>query len=406
MFFSFFAGFIVADCARQIVATSTKNTEALLVAIILTCFSYKFMFQSIIIPWNTIFTYSFFALLTKNIVKGSWQPSNLCWLIVNANLAFFCRPQDGFFSLIFCLLFLVYNSPRQHLARLLSLYLILCSLFSVTTLFFMSLQWDGELSSYLKSNISHGFNFWEVPSRLYTIFFNGSFYFYGEHKELFVDWLEPSVLLYNPLSCLGLCYLIIRASYNWYEAKLFTILASPIGFYLAFNPTGNAVHFWTYSLFHYIWIYTTLLAVFGYLAVRRLVVANSLYIPALVSVFFCFILVISTYTAKPSSTVLNATIEDNEVVIGPAGRDIKKIKFHLDVDRDYSLFTPGAEYMVSIYADGKKLIPWRDYYLNSGDGFYSITFVKNIKRESRLSVSTENKLAGWLKVENIHWNFF
>ena len=111
-------------------------------------------------------------------------------------LAFFSRPQDGFFAVIFTS-FLILFKMSQIENFFYNFYPVSTALVSLINFLYLYSLWDGQLSNYLQSLISHGFNLKEIFLRFYMIFFNGSVLFDGSSKLSFGGFV-PSVFLYSP----------------------------------------------------------------------------------------------------------------------------------------------------------------------------------------------------------------
>ena len=392
-FVSFICGFIVFDSIREIISAGNRHFEGLIVSAVLCGLHYKFIYQSIIIPWNNIFIYAFFALLVKNILLDKWSHSNLNVLIIFSTLSFFSRPQDGFFAVAFCS-FAIWIQRQESRKLLLSLKLIASVMIasSITFIYLFAL-WKGEPSAYLRANISHGFDFSEILLRLYTLFFNGSFLFDGEYGRLTILGLQPSVLVYNPLACFGWLVLITNIFSGKKEFFLASTLSIPVFFYLSFNPVGNPVHFWTYSLFHYIWINVTLFAAIGYIELRKFLILGQVNN----NTFFCilvFILLVAS-NVLPYSGVRSSSAKDvsNPLTLIIENKNLKKIYFYHDMKNAADLSLPGQELSFEIRVNNEKLIPWRDYYLNSGNDWSSVFFINSPQIGSSIFIhSNQNEL--------------
>lgn len=392
--------------------------EATFVSILMVCFQYKLAFQSIIVPWNNIFLAVFSSLVIWFIVTDKWKNHNFVLLITFSSLAWFSRPQDGFFAVLFTIFLLLIKAPKNSRLLLLLSFgcLLLASTF--TNVFYLLEASNYEVSSYLKTNVSHGFRPSLIPSRFYTLFINGDYNFFGEYKENGFWGSSPSVMKYNPFAIIGLTFFIINMHTKLNLCIIFCILISPIIFYLSFNPVGNAVHFWTYSLFHYIWILISIFGIFGYIATRTFVTnlwhmaslaksykkVDKAYWVSMAPFILIFLLIIIRPEQKVES--VNYSFSQSSRVLLENERFEKpfsKLKFQFFNENEVNFSIPSYEHHIQIILNERKMIPWKEFYVNSSKNWVSINFTKDVKPTDKLEVQFPEFNSEISSVSEISW---
>lgn len=388
----------------KIIVKNISKIEAFLLVILITGLSYKYIYQGIIIPWNTIGIYLFFSFLVRLIEYDDWKLKHLIQLSTSANIAFFLRPQDGIFAILFCSILLVLKSKENLKPILLFSVLLFVFLNSLVFIYYFQV-WDGNINLYMTENASHGFSVKGLFERFYGIFFNGNFYFEGEYPSTTFLNTAPSVLFYNPLCAFGLFYLIMKSFADIKYLLITSCNFTLILFYLSFNPSGNFVHFWTYSLFHYIWIYVTIISIYGYLGIRNLITGGLRErIPALS--FACFFLVVFISPVKVVEPIEFGQKADQTTVYV---KDffVKKIQIQYQNNGSNKLSKPSNLNVFHLVLNGKPLTIWRDYYLNSSDHWDSVVFTQPLSPSDELSLSFAYEKRRAIKsIKSIEWKFF
>ncbi|MDA8665867.1 hypothetical protein N9L52_07745 [Litoricolaceae bacterium] len=386
--FSFISGYILYECTRRSLERYISSFESVVISVILVCLNYKLLYQSIIIPWNTTFIYAFFSILFYMHVGNIRNTRSLFFLTILASLSFFCRPQDGFLAVVFCGYFIWTQSFGRERWVLFATLGGLVSLFAVVTALYFYVLLGGFFSAYIQSVAGHGFTFDQVPLRLYQMFFNGKLFFSSEYPQLAFMQLTPSIMIFNPLACLGVIFVLFRSIFSRKYFQILIFLGLPICYYASFNPVGNMVHFWTFSLFHYIWIYVTLFSVIGYIEVRDIFTERDFSLRNILPLAVTAGLAISS-SVELNLRSVNSVSSDGVVYIDDLEFGVDKIEIR-GLLGDDALFVPGEELGLMVAVNGIELVPWRDFYVNSGSGFHSIFFIDRVDSGSSISVRSEN----------------
>ncbi len=350
--------------------------EALVLMILLILGSRNMMFESLIIPWNTIVTYAaVFSISYLLVIRGASRRA-VYFCIALVGLSALVRPSDTLFLLIYVIFIFYFRFDFKTFVKMSGLAVIIV-LISAAILCLLNFKAFGQIiPPYVDAAKSVGMSLNGIGFRLYQLYVDGTL-IHG-NSALPPGRITPALLVKLPLMVFSLAgsWLVWRRIGN-IALPMIGVCFGAIIFYAAFNAAGNPPHFWSFLLFHYFWWSGVILSLFGYIFLHDWILRRN--IPRTAKGIAAFSVMslalvgfgeeVTTYSmpaghSQASSFKMLQVGENTQLTLKFQGNDDKGLRLTFRNTLPFHLTAPGQENIVSVEINGEKWHYWKDFIVS------------------------------------------
>ncbi len=375
-FANYFLGFIVVLFFYLMTVRFVTRLEALVLLVVLILASHEMMFQSLIVPWNTIVTYAAVFSISYLLVISRASRRAVFFCVALVGLSTLVRPQDTPLLVAYLVSICYFRFDFPTFARMAGLTIAVVSI-GAAILALLNLMAFGQVKPpYVDAANAVGLSLDGMGFRLYQLYIDGAL-LHG-HSALPPGRTPPSLLLKLPLmvfSFAGAWLLWRRIGHR--ALPLIGVCFVAIFFYTSFNATGNPPHFWSFHLYHYFWWTGVILSMLGYSFLRQWALRHE--IPrtakgiALVTVVGLALIGFgeeaTTYfnhseQSQSTSVDIQQIGDKAQFTFGFQGNDESGLRLAFRNALPFHLTSPGGDKIVSVEINGEKWHYWKDFMVS------------------------------------------
>lgn len=415
---NYLLGFIVTLFFYLMAVRFVTRLEALILMVLLILGSKAMMFESLVIPWNTIVTYAAVFSISYLLVisRASHRAVFFCIALVGLNAL--VRPTDAPLLFAYLVSILYCRFDFKTFARMTGLTLV-AILTGAAILAILNLKAFGQIiPPYANAASVVGMSLDGIGFRLYQLYVDGAL-IHG-NSALPPGRVTPVLLGKLPLMVFSLA----GAWLLWHRIgqRALPLIGACFGaiiFYVAFNAAGNPPHFWSFLLYHYFWWSGVILSLFGYVFLRECVlhheVPRTAKVVALVTVGGLALVGFGEKATahfnsdghrQGTSLGTQQVGDKTQFTFKFQGNNEKGLRLMFSAPLPYHLTVPGNDKLVSVEINGEKWRYWKDFMVSQEGNNVNFHFYRPPPAGNTTAIITLDGLikpdlasAQWMRIE-------
>lgn len=410
-------GFVVVLFFYLMAVRFVTRIEALALTVVLILGSQLMMFQSLILPWNTIVTYAAMFSISFLLVVSSASYRGVYFCVFLVSLSTLVRPTDTPILFVYLASTIFFRFDVKTFIKLTGL-AIVGILLGAVILALLNWKAFGQIvPPYVNAQKAVGMSLNGIGFRLYQLFVDGAL-IHG-NSALPPGRITPTILTKMPLMVFSLA----GAWLLWHRLgnrvlPLVAVCFGAIVFFATFNATGNPPHFWSFLLYHYFWWACVILSLTGYIFLREWVLHNEIPSAAKSLALLTVAGLAFIGFGEEATTYFNRSKSDNLDLVEMQqvgdktqflfkfqgdGEQGLRLAFHSPLP--YHLTVPGNNTLISVEMNGEKWRYWKDFIVSQEGNTVNIHFYRSPPAGNTLAVITLDGLekpelvsAQWIRI--------